>query len=746
MPRMRNLVSLFWHHQIKMTSTFTMGRNTRRQVEDNDVGALTPIQRPGSGSKSASPGHQMSRDASGYKRTGPTHRRAAGLTREDDSDASKPGQPSLRSLGLSEPGVFKPTDISSSNTSGRGNSQNSLSQPQKELATFVKTAVFKSGIATYPQSDCDLPKPHVPSKSVIHLTEKPRTPMVDRSLRPISAKKGSIGVAQQPPPQRKARAFENHANKGDSAPKKAAPKTLQPSSSSERQEEDALKGHMSNASIIDDPSKLETRWNRAKLLVQHALKPYRKVLVENDDLLPDLEELDADDESTDDDDDIVEEIREQMLDDGQLTEREIAAFFLGFSIFNVKVKSLQSQLKSAKSKHVVTSTVGSNAKGSDLVDSGEKQASVPLPPKGISCKSMSILRIQQDPKTSPENQRLLKELEEAEKKQKKLEKQIKQAGLQIAEEIPYEEAKAKVAKIAERMQEIGSSEVTHPDKQTQAKLREEYYKLEQDMERFSTALVLTDEYIAKQEEKETIWEKENESSNMEALKKLRRHMPVAVKSMSEAQLCSQPTPNGKVLPMVIARKFKRTNVLQLLRTSPEDITRMHPSTLEQMRVVGMTLTERRAMHAHLKDVGPRWKAMLADSVTERKWAWYNMMRTTFKETLAKFDYHVEQYGPPGSHPYATRANPKGGCPMIGKQCPLRADQMPSYDDNYGFTEEAEYEVTDLRKADAEDLGVKAASDATTLVREKRTIERLDALRRHYKGVLQVTLANGSTLR
>ena len=78
---------------------------------------------------------------------------------------------------------------------------------------------------------------------------------------------------------------------------------------------------------------------------------------------------------------------------------------------------------------------------------------------------------------------MLKELEEAENRQKKLERQLAAAGVVIAEDIPFEEAKRRVAEISKRMQEIGGSDVTDPDKEKEIKLRQEYFKLEQDMVR-----------------------------------------------------------------------------------------------------------------------------------------------------------------------------------------------------------------------------------------------------------------------
>lgn len=339
---------------------------------------------------------------------------------------------------------------------------------------------------------------------------------------------------------------------------------------------------------------------------------------------------------------------------------------------------------------------------------------------------------------------LLQKLEFAEKRQAKLEKQLAAAGVAIAEDIDYDICVKKVEEIGKRMNEIGGSDVTHPDKEEQNRLREEYFKLEQEMEKYNNALLLTDEYVAEQDRLEKKWEEDNLPGNLEALKKLRRHMPVEVRNMSEAQLTTEPTPNGKYLPNATAKKFKRTNVLQIIRRAPDDIVRMHPSTLENMRVTGLTLTERRALYEHLRGVGPQWYAMKAEKMTERKWTWYNMMKSNFKENLASWQRHVDQYGPPGAHPYATRANPNEGCPLIGKQCPLKADKLIDYDGDYGYTSEAEYEVSEVRKADADDPGAKAMQEALELMKEKKANERSDALKKHYNGkLLQVSKANGS---
>lgn len=330
---------------------------------------------------------------------------------------------------------------------------------------------------------------------------------------------------------------------------------------------------------------------------------------------------------------------------------------------------------------------------------------------------------------------LLGKLADAEKRQKKLEKQLAQSGIAIAEDIDYGEAKTKVDQIAKRMGEIGGSDVTRPDKEEQNKLREEYFKLEQEMERYNTALMLTEEYQAEQDRLEKKWEDDNRADNLEALKKIRRHMPVKIRHMSEAELCNTPSPNGKFLPKAIAKKFKRTNVLQAIRLNPDDLERMHPSTLENMRVTGLTLTERRALYYHLQSLGPKWEKNKAEKMTERKWTWYQMMKSNFKENLAPYKRHVDQYGPPDNHV---------GCPLLGKQCPIKADKLIDYDNDYGWPAGDEFEVSDVKKADVDDPGAKAMQEALELAKTKKANERADLLKKHYKGkLLQVSKANGS---
>jgi hypothetical protein len=67
-----------------------------------------------------------------------------------------------------------------------------------------------------------------------------------------------------------------------------------------------------------------------------------------------------------------------------------------------------------------------------------------------------------------------------------------------------------------------------------------------------------------------------------------------------------------------------------------------------------------------------------------------------------------------------------------------------YDGDLGWTDEAVYEVSDVKKADVEDSGAKAKSEALELMKEKKANERADKLKKHYKGkLLNVSKANGS---
>jgi hypothetical protein len=599
-------------------------------------------------------------------------------------------------------------------------------------------------------------------------------------------------------------------------------------SKDEGEDEDDHQISSAHANVMVETTMMRTRLEWNQKIVSQAFQPYKAMIRSLDpDNFPDEDfdqsntntsiqqdgitsmQVHADELGTknDDDDDFdddfyqlppakdnhpTRDIRDIILKDGTLTEREIAAFFEGMRFYQTKVASLQSQLNQVKTLHrqkrrtasLVFTTHNSqyhhrNECKSDMDSVIIPRRSSMIPrlscwnessglaapdprPFEKSLRTMSIARIrsrvdampsdtleqQQCTKRSMEQegitgkkediQKLLKDLEEAEKYQKRLEKQLRQAGVVIAEDIPYDFAKQQVDTIARRMTEIGGSNGDDPI------LREEYFRLEQEMEKYTTALQLTDEWIEEQEELERQWEAKNASLNEEALRQVRRHMPVNVRNMSEAALSSQPSPLGKHLPKSIAKRFKRTDCLQLLRMDPDDIVRMHPSTLENMRVTGLTLTERRALYCHLKDVGTRWKSMQSDKMTERKWNWFNMMKSNFKENVEAWQRHIDQYGPPGNHPYVSIAdNPNSGCPLIGNQCPLKADRLFDYSGDYGFPEGPQYHKPDIKKSELDNTS-KATQEALDIAKEKKENDRREMLKRHYHGkILPVSLASGS---
>jgi len=285
--------------------------------------------------------------------------------------------------------------------------------------------------------------------------------------------------------------------------------------------------------------------------------------------------------------------------------------------------------------------------------------------------------------------RLIRELFHAEKRVISLEKQLAQNGIALPkEEIPYAVAKAKVTEITEEIKIIATKMGSVTDMKEMARLEKDYSKLSDELEKYNNALMLTKEYALELVEKERQWEESVRADNEEALRQLRRHMPVNIKDLSEQDMIQGFTPNGKQLPQKMVRKFKRTNILQLVRLPASSIEPMHPSSLESMRSTGLTLTERRALHEHLKELGAKWKAAANDKMAERKWMWHESLRGKFKELVEKYNKHIEQYGPPGNHE----------CPLIGKQCPLVADKDIDYTGDYGFPAEAIYNVEKVKKS------------------------------------------------
>ena len=203
------------------------------------------------------------------------------------------------------------------------------------------------------------------------------------------------------------------------------------------------------------------------------------------------------------------------------------------------------------------------------------------------------------------------------------------------------------------------------------------------MSKYITALSLTDEYANERIQQEQQWEQKNIKKNQIALEAIRSYMPVNIRNMTNDEL-SAPQEDGRRegLSKDMIKKFRRTNVLQLLRVDPITISKWHPSTIEAYRVTGLTITERRALHHHLLKVGNIWNTKNqtisgggGDPMNNRKLTWYQTMKMNFKEALDRYERHVATTATTGSGDTSTDNHQ---CNMIGKQCPVRANLSIDY--------------------------------------------------------------------
>ncbi|GMF39488.1 unnamed protein product [Phytophthora fragariaefolia] len=323
------------------------------------------------------------------------------------------------------------------------------------------------------------------------------------------------------------------------------------------------------------------------------------------------------------------------------------------------------------------------------------------------------------------------------KKLKVLERQLKQAGISVAEVIPYDVAKKKVTEISKRLQEIGSSEVVLENKQAQAAARKEYYILEQEMEKYHMALVMTDEYIEEQRRREQEWEDTNRVANLKALRLLRSAIPVNISLLSERDLVELVTPSEIQFPAELARRIKRTNALQLLRTDPNTIAKMHPSVIEGYRTTGLTLLERRALHVVMQEPFHEWKKQQNNDMAQKKYAWYCKLKEAFVTAASNLQNHCKS-----SDTRATAGSDeededettkKHTCTLLGLACPVRAEErIRKLYCGLGFTSEAEFIEEDILKSDPDGAGEKALLEAQSHAREMVANQRQRDLKAHYK--------------
>ncbi|RHY32810.1 hypothetical protein DYB32_002231 [Aphanomyces invadans] len=311
----------------------------------------------------------------------------------------------------------------------------------------------------------------------------------------------------------------------------------------------------------------------------------------------------------------------------------------------------------------------------------------------------------------------------------KMARQMAQAGLHVADDIPYAEAKQRVAEISRRMQVIGSAEVVvHGNPAQQAALRKEYFQLEQDMERYNTALMVSDEYVAEQAALAKQWEDQHAAVNEAALRQLRSCVPVNVTMLSEKQLADQ------LRSPALARKLKRTNVLALCRADPSTIQRMHPSLVEGYRLVGLSVLERRALHVVLAAPMAEWRKHANDELAKRKLAWATKLRDALVAAVATYDAHI------GTSSEASHScNQRHQCPVV-----LEAKARALYATDLGYPQEAVYHVQAIVQASAPSSSPSADAIAADAAAKARSQEQLVMVKQHYKGnVLQVTQAMGA---
>lgn len=424
---------------------------------------------------------------------------------------------------------------------------------------------------------------------------------------------------------------------------------------------------LKEGSLLDNKEERDIRFKWNQQLLSSTFAPYRKMFAEADSLTPLEDEYHAVKEAREANEENFSEIRDRMLQNGEITEREIAAFFDAFALCSVKAKSLQSQILGIMAVH--------------RAEDEERTL------RNSIARSAAMNALIRDPNTSADIKLILRHLDTAQKKQRTLEAQLKELGI-VLEDIKTEE-------------------------------EEQFYQA---------------------------WEHKHDEENMDALKRLRRHMPVNVKSATEAQLCGETTPSGKVLPKRFAKKFKTTNVLQLIRMGPGDLVKIHPASLENLCIAGLTLTESRALHAHLRPIGERWKEERPDELSERRYMWFTMMKQNFNDALADYEQHLKIYGPPGNHPYATRTCPDSGCPLIGKQCPLKLEKTLEYNFDYGFPDGPEYDEPGSLKTSNEFMRAKAQEAALALIAEK-ALDRRESFEAHYarfeNSGTSILLANSS---
>ncbi len=228
---------------------------------------------------------------------------------------------------------------------------------------------------------------------------------------------------------------------------------------------------------------------------------------------------------------------------------------------------------------------------------------------------------------------LLESHAQLERQNRILMRQLEKAGITVAEDIPYDFAKKKMTELSQAMMSLLESGEDLETGENAKKM----FEYEQQLDRFSQALLNSDEYGEEQKAKEDAWLEDGKKINQEILKQIRRCMPVNVKHLGADALEKLVTPNGKTLSKGLINRFKKCTILTLLRTEPVKIIKSHPSDLENLQTFGYKLYERRAVFEVLRPIAEEHWMGKKDPNSERRMQFYQTQMEGLKNAEAKGD-------------------------------------------------------------------------------------------------------------
>ncbi|KDO20100.1 hypothetical protein SPRG_14639 [Saprolegnia parasitica CBS 223.65] len=228
-----------------------------------------------------------------------------------------------------------------------------------------------------------------------------------------------------------------------------------------------------------------------------------------------------------------------------------------------------------------------------------------------------------------------------EKENRRLKRQLEQAGMQVADNMSYADAKASMTSISRRMAEIGSSDVQHQDKAVQAALQGEYFTLEQEMEKCYVAMMASEEYEAEIREAEIAWHTKYLATHEAALRSVRQGIPVHVANLSKDALVAHlQAQTSRPDAPVVARRLKTLKVLHLLRVEPQKILVVHPCELVKLPFNKLCLLERQALYAALFDIAAEWQKQDKNKNFGDKFKWFKSLRDGLMRDVAAIEAHI----------------------------------------------------------------------------------------------------------